>query len=410
MFETVRAIVAVFREKEPPAEEVVISLDDLCPIWIRYNSSFRPAAVVERPVEDVASVREEAPLLPPPIEDAGVSEDRPASARAVMTVQAFYNEVIEPRKDALAGTLEGINRVMEILEKYGDCPSVIDIVTDSERKVADRVGDILSKVTLRDHTFNVVRIALRLLEETYHDPVGYLPALIVAALGHDLGKIPELRGQGKYVKADHPLTSVSVVEGVFEKDKDAHWLKMVAKAIGEHHQSTTDRLSELLKEADGKARQMEIEQASKRASLAWEEWFDPKELLRRVGAMVNVTQTGSAFRAFSIDDAVYCDPTFLCETAGAMAAERGIVDITLLRDTDKDRALRKIVETLRKSDALTPDLGKAYTTRRYEIHVEQGKPRRPLLVPVRASAFENRAEFEAIKASGPPLVKGIIPL
>jgi hypothetical protein len=185
---------------------------------------------------------------------------------------------------------------------------------------------------------------------------------------------------------------------------------MVAKAIGEHHQSATDRLSELLKEADGKARQMEIEQAEKRASLAWEEWFDCRDLLRRVGATVNVTQTGSAFRAFSVDDAVYCDPTFLYETAGAIAAEKGVIDITLLRDTDKDKALRRIVESLRKSGALTFELGKAYTTRRYEIQLEQGKPKRPLLVPIRASAFENRAEFEAIKAGGPPLIKGIVPL
>ena len=272
------------------------------------------------------------------------------------------------------------------------------------------MGNILSKVTLRDHTFNVARIALRLLMGAYDDPVGYIPVVIVAALGHDLGKIPQLRSQGKYVKADHPLTSVFIVEEIFEKDKDAHWLKMVTKAIGEHHQSATDQLSELLKEADGKARQMEIEQAEKSASLSWEEWFDCKELLRRVGATVNVTQTGSAFRAFSVDDAVYCDPTFLYETAGAMAAEKNIIDITLLRDTDKDKALRRIVESLRKSDVLTSELGKAYTTRRYEIQVEQGKPKRTLLVPVKADAFENRAEFEEIKASHPPLIKGIIPL
>ena len=93
-----------------------------------------------------------------------------------------------------------------------------------------------------------------------------------------------------------------------------------------------------------------------------------------------------------------------------MAAERGIIDIALLRDTDKDRALRRIVESLRKSDALTSELGKAYTTRRYEIQVEQGKPKRAFLVPVKARAFENQAEFEAIKAGGPPLIKGIIPL
>jgi hypothetical protein len=410
MFETIRTIIAILREKKPPTEKIVLSLDELCPIWIKYNSSFKPATVVKETTEATDTDPKETNASIPHSESAELAGDLPPSSRAVMTVQAFYGEVIEPHKEALAGVLEGINRIMEILEQYGDCPSVVNALADSEKKVATRVGDILSKVTLRDHTFNVARIALRLLKETYHDPVGYIPAVIIATLGHDLGKIPQLRKHDKYVKADHPLTSVSIVEEIFEKDKDAHWLKMVVKAIGEHHQSATDQLSELLKEADGKARQLEIEQAEKRASLAWEEWFDCKELLRRVGATVNVTQTGSAFRAFSVNDAVYCDPTFLYETAGAMAAEKGVIDIALLRDTDKDKALRRIVESLRKSDVLTLELGKAYTTRKYEVQVEQGKSKRTFLVPVKASAFENRAEFEAIKASGPPLIKGIIPL
>ena len=411
MFETVKMIFAILREKDRPREKLVLSLDDLCPIWIKYNSSFKPAAVVKETTE-AASGPEETVLPVPPSEDAGTQADepQPPSGKALMTAQAFYNDVIEPHRESLSGVLEGINRIMELLERYGDCPSVVDTVTDSERGEVTRIGNILSKVTLRDHTFNVTRIALRLLKDTYHDPVGYIPVTIIAALGHDLGKIPELRSQGSYVKADHPPTSVSIVEGIFEKDKDAHWLKMVAKAIGEHHQSATDPLSELLKEADGKARQMEIEQAEKRASLSWEEWFDCRELLRRVGANVNVTQTGSAFRAFSLDGSVYCDPTFLYETAGAMAAERSIIDITLLRGTDKDRALRRIVESLRKEDVLTPELGKAYTTRRYEVQIEQRNPKKMLLVPIKADAFENRAEFEEIKKGAPPLIKGITPL
>jgi len=410
MFETLRTIFAILTEKESPHEKIVLSLDDLCPIWIRYNSSFKPAAVVKEAAEGVASGPEETAAPVPYSQSAGVSGDQPASGKAVMAVQTFYNEVIEPHKEALAGMLEGINRIMELLERYGDCPSVVDTLADSEKKAATRIGDILSKVTLRDHTFNVTRIALLLLKDAYDDPVGYIPVILTAALGHDLGKIPELRSTDKYVKADHPPASVSIVEEIFEKDKDVHWLKMVAKAIGEHHQSATDQLSELLKEADGKARQLEIEQAEKRASLTWEEWFDCKELLRRVGATINVTQTGSAFRAFSVDETVYCDPTFLYETVGAMAAERSIIDITLLRDTDKDRALRRIVESLRKADILTSELGRAYTTRRYEIQVEQGKPKKMFLVPVKANAFENRAAFEEIKASHPPFIKGIIPL
>ncbi|RPJ10077.1 MAG: HD domain-containing protein, partial [Deltaproteobacteria bacterium] len=174
------------------------------------------------------------------------------------------------------------------------------------------------------HAFNVTRIALGLVKNAYHDPVGYIPVVIIAALGHDIGKIPELRNQDGYVKADHPRKSVSIIEGIFEKDAGAHWLKVATRAIGEHHQSATEPLSVLLKEADSKARQMEIEQAEKRASLSWEEWFDCSEFLGRVETAVNVIQTGSPFRAFSMEETVYCDPTFLYETARAMAAQKNV--------------------------------------------------------------------------------------
>ena len=47
MFETVKMIFAILREKDRPREALVLSLDDLCPIWIKFNSSFKPAAVVK---------------------------------------------------------------------------------------------------------------------------------------------------------------------------------------------------------------------------------------------------------------------------------------------------------------------------------------------------------------------------
>ena len=113
--------------------------------------------------------------------------------------------------------------------------------------------------------------------------------------------------------------------------------------------------------------------------------------------MVNVIQTGQRFRAFSVEETVYCDPAFLYETAGAMAFQKNVIDMTLLRDTDKDRAVWRIVECLRNADVLTNDLGKSYASRRYEIQLEQEKPKKLLLVPLKASAFENRTQFEEIK-------------
>ena len=123
MFETVRTIIAILRQKESPAEKIVLSLDDLCPIWIKYNSSFKPAAVVKETSKATVLTRKRRIFPLPNSETADLAGDLSPSGKAVMTVQAFYSEVIEPHKEALAGMLEGINRIVELLERYGDCPS-----------------------------------------------------------------------------------------------------------------------------------------------------------------------------------------------------------------------------------------------------------------------------------------------
>ena len=129
-----------------------------------------------------------------------------------------------------------------------------------------------------------------------------------------------------------------------------HWFGMVRKAVAEHHESTTDLFSTLLKEADGRARQLEIDEERHRASLSWETWFDVTTFLAMVGAKVDVIQTGHLWHAFSIDGTVYCDPTFLYETADALALTKNVLDISLLRDTDKDRALGEDREKPEKSE------------------------------------------------------------
>jgi hypothetical protein len=163
----------------------------------------------------------------------------------------------------------------------------------------------------------------------------------------------------------------------------------------------------MLKEADGRARQLEIEREEQRAFLPWEKWFEVTTFLSLVGAKVNVIQTGNLFYAFSMDGTVYCDPSFLCETAGTLALQKNVLDITLLRDTDKDRAVRKIVGSLRNAGAVTDELGEGYSTRRFAIEIEQGRPKKVPLVPLKAEAFPNRAQFEETKKTYPPIIKGV---
>ena len=77
------------------------------------------------------------------------------------------------------------------LEGAGGCPSLVRQDYDTERDDAPRIAEILAHVSLRDHTFRTARIALQILHDRYGEkPVAYVTVMLIAALGHDLGKIP----------------------------------------------------------------------------------------------------------------------------------------------------------------------------------------------------------------------------
>ena len=81
MFETVRTIIAILREKEPPAEKIVLSLDDLCPIWIKYNSSFKPAAVVKETAKEQLRDRKRQLFLRRPAKTRAPRKTGPQAAK-----------------------------------------------------------------------------------------------------------------------------------------------------------------------------------------------------------------------------------------------------------------------------------------------------------------------------------------
>ncbi len=81
MFETVRTIFAILREKDRPREKIVLSLDDLCPIWIKYNSSFKPAAVVKETAEGSFGTGRDGSSCRRPAKTRAQRETSPQAAR-----------------------------------------------------------------------------------------------------------------------------------------------------------------------------------------------------------------------------------------------------------------------------------------------------------------------------------------
>ena len=81
---------------------------------------------------------------------------------------------------------EILEAILEILDRDGDCPSVVDKTrTEPDASYDGNVFAQLATITLRQHSLAVGREMARSMKH----PV-MIPDALVAGLGHDLGKIP----------------------------------------------------------------------------------------------------------------------------------------------------------------------------------------------------------------------------
>jgi hypothetical protein len=128
---------------------------------------------------------------------------------------------------------------------------VVNSHGEIEASLETGVYNRLARVTLREHALDTAGEMLRLL-----DPGPMTPMAIIAALGHDLGKIPAYRQQ-LYSLGDHPVISITIL------DKIPGFSEMPNKgdiitAIRDHHRKPIDFFSIKLKEADQEARKKEL--------------------------------------------------------------------------------------------------------------------------------------------------------
>lgn len=386
--------------KRPPIE---VDIKDLAPIWLKYNQEFTPQK------EDGAE-KPQPPLNQPGAENGGAGVDITSEMQAPLSL--FVVELVEPYRHIFEsqGSLEGTLKLIELIETHGGCPSVVQDRRDKDSESEDiaTLWDILARVTLKEHSFRVARLLLDLTRETYRDFQVMVPRAVITALGHDIGKIPVLRESGLYSMADHPLISARKVREIFSETGSPS-LTGVIEAIGSHHGTEGDSWAILLKRADGAAREREIAEVSGELSLGnWEDWFDTRQYLDLIKPHINVVQTANRWNAFSKKGVVYCQPSFLLETARDLASRRKIIDITLLRTLDKEAALRRIADSLRKAGAVGGDLGEGYYGRMYEV--DAGKFKRKLfLTPLKAECFGMPSQLERVKEGYLALIKDVKP-
>ena len=147
--------------------------------------------------------------------------------------------------------------LLQLQDKEGQCSSVVNVHGDVEANWDRNTYTLLEKTTLLDHSVNVAEQVVKLLsdEKAWH----VIPDTMVAALAHDLGKIPSVRGF-LYSLGEHLLASgkpLSATAGFRELPKKEE----ILQAVKLHHKRPQGLLGKTLKKADQLARQKELEEA-----------------------------------------------------------------------------------------------------------------------------------------------------
>lgn len=171
-------------------------------------------------------------------------------------VLEFYLNYLRGRVWFSGKVREVILEILKILDEKGDCSSVVSGKNESY-ELDKNLYDLIAEINLREHS-------LRVAKKCFEFGVSGLsePKVVITALAHDLGKIPEYHKEF-YSLGDHPIISVQVLRGI-RWFKDLSYAEEVEKAILYHHKTGKGDLVEILKKADTLARREEVEIAKER--------------------------------------------------------------------------------------------------------------------------------------------------
>ena len=404
-----------------------IALEALSTIWSRHRNS-------EISLEQLACLWRNQAGQPLPAE-----AESPVFGHH--EIQDFYDEYVKERTFSATPAGAVVREILQLLDREGDCPSVVNGKGEAEGLTDKNAYDVLAVVKLYRHTLDVAKEMIK----AFKGSAAMLPKVLIASLGHDLGKLPSYR-KTLYSLGDHPLISVTILEGLPGYEglpyKDA-----VNKAIVDHHRYPKGLLGEKLKEADQDARRTEIasniqerpaaggtgpepdkpeetlqptsetgpdpaEKDSIFITHAKKEkekvkpkevplpWFDADRYLKELKPYINRLD-GQRWSAFSMPDGhVYFQAGVLEEVAKKLG--KGDPDIALM-DSDKElkrNILYSVVCLLRREkDAIARGLIKdGFFGGPFIIRMQDGREISSYYTPFNAEAFvETVSYFEGLK-------------
>ncbi len=157
--------------------------------------------------------------------------------------------------------------ILKKLDEEGDCSSVVKVSYDTESSWDSTTFQLLAKTSLTNHTLRVAELIVKLaLKEKLRF---LIPDAMVAALAHDIGKIPSNQSN-LYALGEHPLAAGKILSEI-ALFKDLRKRDDILKTIKMHHKQGEGLFCKILILADQKARQEELDHAVENAGTETDE-------------------------------------------------------------------------------------------------------------------------------------------
>jgi HD domain len=260
-----------------------------------------------------------------------------------------YDALIAPHRALIGkiGSLEALAELLRILYDGGEVPSLVGLsgkTYDGEYKKLSQHKpflEILEKVSLYDHTYNVLKAVLDTAENDMRRYELFIPSIITAALAHDLGKIPSLWSASSLRKNGHEAVGAATLESLLVGHRNEEFTKSVLNAVRYHHANIEiDTVARIILDAEAKARESEIIAADPRFTVKpLRDWLDLAKLAELLLPAVNqliIKNRQAKWNAISFQGVVYCMPNHVRRLLSRLAMENHIIDCRLARASRED--------------------------------------------------------------------------
>ncbi len=317
-----------------------------------------------------------------------------------------YEALIAPYQPLLAevASMEVLDEVLRLLYEGGDAPSVVgwsgktsDCEYKNLREHKHFLG-ILQSVSLYDHTYNVLEAALDIAREELRQRHDFLlPAIITAALGHDIGKVSSLWQSSTPRKHTHEYVGEVKLKEILTSHRNEVFTKTVVTAVSLHHTNAKDdTVARIIMGAVARAREYEITSADPAFVIKpMAEWLDLPRLAEIIQPHINelvVKNRRAVWHAMSFGGIVYCIPDYVREVLKLLASEKKVLDYRLIRQsfqTDNKAVLIEFSGILKDHGYLAYDIKDDYFGLKFLFQSSVPAMRQPGLyaIPVKIGLF-----------------------